>query len=393
MNISENKKNYRIVLAITDPFCLSFLRGQGKFLTDRDFEVFIMCPQSQELNEYVVEEGCYAVPIPFRREISVLSDIQCLYKVVTELKRIKPDIINAGTPKAGLLCMIAGSILGIKNKIFTLRGLRSTAMSRGIKKIVVQYMERMSHKLANKVISISPSMAKYAFENRILSEKKTVILGRASSNGVNIVRFNPSNKNTEKTKRYREQFGIQDEDVVIGYVGRIVKSKGFEELVLAFRTLSQKYKLKLLVVGPQEFHSDSVSESILKQAEADSNIILTGKLSDVEFVYPIMDIFCLVSHNFREGFGNVAIEASASGVPIIVTRGAGCQDAVLNGETGTLISPMNPEELIVAIENYIINPEIRKEHGKKGVEFMRQYFRNEVIWNAQYDLYSQMLAN
>src|SRR5690606_28163374 len=174
---------------------------------------------------------------------------------------------------------------------------------------------------------------KYSVENKILPKEKVVVLAKASSNGINVSRFSPEKADDSKVSEIKCEFNISEKDFVIGYVGRVVKSKGVEEMVHAFEILREKYtNVKLFFVGPVELTSDAVSADILERMDKDNDIIMAGKRSDVEYCYQVMNVFTLPSHNFREGFGNVAMEASASGIPIIVTRGAGCQDAVIDGK-------------------------------------------------------------
>ncbi len=382
----------RIVLSITDAFCLGFLRGQAKFLKENGFDVYVFCPEGEGLDAYGETEGCTIVKIPYKREISLMDDIKSLFITYRQFKKIKPHIINVGTPKAGLIGVIAGAFSGVKNRIFTLRGLRSTAEPEGMQKKIVEFMEKLTHYFATKIISITPSMANYGFQNGILNPNKTVVLAKASSNGINVVRFSPSNASAPQVGLLREELGIKSDDFVFGFVGRVVKSKGVEEIYLAFKNLKSKYSnTKLLIVGPVELTSDAVDAGILKEMENDNSVIMAGKRKDVEFCYQVMNVFTLPSHNFREGFGNVAMEASASGIPIIVTRGAGCQDAVIDDKTGLLIDPKNYLTLQEAFEFYYKQPEKCIDHGVAGAQYANEFFRNEVIWQAQVQLYRSLL--
>lgn len=383
----ENSKR-KLVLSITDAFCLGFLRGQAKYMKEHGFDVYLFCPDGPGLDEYGEKEGCTIVKMPYRREISLWWDLKCLWLTYKAFRKIKPDIINVGTPKAGLIGVLAGWLAGVKTRIFTLRGLRSTAEPEGMQKRVVEFTEKLTHRFATKVISITPSMAKYAVENNIVAKDKVVVLAKASSNGINVDRFSPDKANAPQVAEIKKEFNIKENDFVIGYVGRVVKSKGVEEIFHAFQSLRARYNnIKLLFVGPVEITSDAVDPRILEKMDKDSNIIMAGKRGDVEYCYQIMNVFTLPSHNFREGFGNVAMEASASGIPIIVTWGAGCQDAVLDGKTGKLIAPMNDQELEAGFEFYIQNPVIAHQHGQAGVEYANNFFRNEMIWEAQLELY------
>src|SRR5690606_34289493 len=99
--------------------------------------------------------------INYTREISLISDVSALFATYTALKKIKPDIINAGTPKAAFLLMIAAYFMGTPVRIFTLRGLRSSTL-KGIKKRIVVFTEKVTCNLATEVIVISPSLKKEA---------------------------------------------------------------------------------------------------------------------------------------------------------------------------------------------------------------------------------------
>ena len=385
------KNRPKIILSISSTFCLGFLRGQSKFLKDNGFDVYLFSPAGEGLVEYGQSEGCNIVEIPYKREISLFSDLKCLILTLKHFHKIKPDIINVGTPKSGLIGVLAARILGIENRIFTLRGLRSTAEPEGRTKKIVEFMEKFTHDCANYVISISPSMANYAIDNNILNEKKTVVLAKASSNGINVDKF-ALDKDKSIIDKLKEEFSINNNDFVIGFVGRVVKSKGVEEIYKAFTSLSVRYdNLKMLVIGPIEDTSDSISLNILESMKANKNVVFTGQRKDVDYLYHLMTIFSLPSHNFREGFGNVAMEASASGIPIVVSRGAGCQDAILDGQTGILVDPMSVSQLDAAFEYYIKNRNIVIEHGLNGRKFATKFFKNEIIWNAQLEFYKELM--
>lgn len=384
----------KIVISVTAPDSVILIKGQPKYLAQQGFDVYVFCPVNDKVNEFEHMEGCTIVNIPFHREISLAADLKCLWLMYIHLKRIKPDIINVGTPKAGLLGVIAGKLAGINNRIFTLRGIRSTAMPDSLQKKVVKAMELVTHFFATKVISITPSMSEYAIKNGWLKREKTVVLAKASSNGVNTTLFNRNKKQCQIVKDLRQEFKLLDSDFVIGFVGRIVKSKGIEEVYQSFQILSSKYPyLKLLVIGEIETAGDKVAPSILEAMKNDKNVILPGRKDGVAYCYQVMDVFTLPSHNFREGFGNVAIEASASGIPIVVSREAGCQDAVVDKVTGQLVDPKNVSQLLDAFELYIKEPSLIKKHGDAGFKYANDYFKNEYVWNAQVELYKSLLEN
>src|SRR5699024_10955603 len=130
---------------------------------------------------------------------------------------VKPDIINVGTPKAGLLGVIAGYLAGVKIRVFTLRGIRSTAMSKSVQKTIVSLMEKITNTFATTIISISPSMAEFAVKHGLLAKKKVVVLARASSNGIDLERFSALKGDDKQLPALRDEFGIGPGDFIIGY--------------------------------------------------------------------------------------------------------------------------------------------------------------------------------
>lgn len=392
--MSNNIRQKKIVLAVTAPQSTGLMRGQAAYLKKHGYKVYIFCPNAKVSREMTSNEGAELVPIPYSREIDLFNDIKCLFLTWKNLRKIKPDIVNVGTPKAGLLGVIAAKLLGIKVRIFTLRGIRSTAMPEGLKQKMVHAMEKITHKYATHIISISPSMAEYAASHGLLEMRKVKVLAKASSNGINVDRFAISNKESFVVNDLRKEFGINENDFVIGYVGRVVKSKGIEELYQSFLKIKEKLKLeniKLLVVGAIETQGDAVDPSVLNRMQSDKDVLMVGARADVEFCYQLMNVFALPSHNFREGFGNVAMEASSSGIPIVVSNKGGCQDAVIDGITGVLVNPFDSEQLTDAIITYIKNPEMAVEHGRSGNDYANRYFKNVHIWSEQLAFYENLL--
>lgn len=101
--------------------------------------------------------------------------------------------------------------------------------------------------------------------------------------------------------------------------------------------------------------------------------------------YYIMDV--LAFPTYREGFGNVSIEAQATGTPVITTNATGSVDTVEDGETGYIINIGDEVALEKAIENFINNPELVKEMGNKAVKRVKEKFDSKIIWDSLVKLY------
>jgi len=113
------------------------------------------------------------------------------------------------------------------------------------------------------------------------------------------------------------------------------------------------------------------------------------QIEQLPALYDLMDVLAFPS--YREGFGAVNIEAGAMNVPVVTTRIPGCVDAVIDGETGTLIPPRDVPALIDALRVYLQDPQLRRRHGAAGRQRALSEFGQTAIWEAIYNEYIELL--
>ncbi len=379
------RKRQKLVLACTHSLGAKFLEGQIKFMSENNFIVYVFSAPGLEIEKLCKEEGAILISTPFTRVISPLSDLKCLLFLIKNLKEIQPDVINTGTPKAGLLVCLAARLLGFKKTIFTLRGLRSETLY-GMKKGLIKGMETLTCKLANYVLPISPSLREHAIKEGILNNKKAFVLGKGSSNGVDVGKFSSSNDIFSREKE-REKLGIPKDSFVISYIGRFNNDKGVPELFNAFKLLSFRHpNIFLLLVGRYE-EEDSISDKLWEEIQNHPKVVVEGYRQDIRPIYETLDLLVLFSK--REGFGNILIEASSMGKPVIAHRIPGCVDAVKDCYSGFLVD--SQQELLERIEQYITSIELVAQHGMQGREWVLNNFASEVIWNEQLKFYQKLL--
>jgi glycosyltransferase involved in cell wall biosynthesis len=110
---------------------------------------------------------------------------------------------------------------------------------------------------------------------------------------------------------------------------------------------------------------------------------------DTPQLYAAMDLVVLPT--YREGFPNVPLEAAAMGLPVVATRVGGCIDAIVDGETGTLVPVRDAATLAAAIRLYLGDADLRRRHGEAGRARVLRDFRPEAIWEALHGEYMQLL--
>ena len=368
----------RLVVAVTDPMALLLLRGQLAAARTAGFDVTVISGPGKQAARIAAAENVRHIAVAMERGISPWRDVRSLWRLYGVLRALEPDIVNASTPKAGLLVTLAARLAGVPGRIHTLRGLRFETTT-GATRILLMAMTWLTCGLARRVICISPSLRQKAIASGVVSADKAVVLGAGSSNGIDVARFTATAAMREQAGQLRRSVGIPPTVPVLGFVGRIARDKGIVELVEAWRSLRKNFAdLHWLVLGPAD-PTDPVTPAIHAELHRDPRIHWLGRHDDVVPAYLAMDLLALPT--YREGFGNVLIEAAALEIATVATRVTGCVDAVADGVTGTLVAPRDARALERAIEAYLRDPERRVEHGRAGRARVRELFDHNLLWD------------
>lgn len=377
-----------IVHITTIPMSLTFLRGQVGYMKERGFDVHVLSSPGEDLDDFGGREGVPAHAVAMTRRISPLLDLVALARIRRVLSEVRPDIVHAHTPKAGLLGMIAAVSTRVPTRIYQVRGLPMLT-ARGFKRRLLRATEKIACRCAQRVLCNSHSIRKVVVEEAICPPEKVKVLKNGSGNGVDAVdRFNPAALDADAGADARREWGIPPEATVIGFVGRLVREKGIVELAEAWRLLRDEFPgLHLLLVGPFETR-DQVPGRAVEFLQRDDQVHLTGMDWDTPRLYAAMDLVVLPT--YREGFPNVPLEAAAMGLPVVATRVPGCVDAVEEGLTGTLVEPRESGALAAAIETYLRDPALRKRHGESGRRRVLGEFRPEGIWEELFREYRHL---
>lgn len=360
------------------------LRGHLAWMREHGFEVAVAAAPGADLEVAAERERVEALPVPIQREIAPAADLRALVSLTRTMRRWKPDLVNASTPKAGLLGMMAARLAGVPVRLYTVRGLRLETASDRTRRIL-EATERIAASSAHRVVAVSASLAEQV-EALGLARDVRVLAG-GSSNGVEAARFAVD---PEKAASLRADLRIPIEAPVVGFVGRFTRDKGLPELVEAFGVVRQAHpEARLLLVGDYEA-GDPVPEATRAAIERDPAVIRPGFVTETAPYYGLMDVLAFPSH--REGFPNVPLEAAAAGVPVVGFRATGTSDAVADGETGRLVPLGDAPALAEALLGYLGDPALAAAHGAAGQQRAREDFAPERVWQALADEYHAMLA-
>lgn len=373
--------------AVSSPLSLVLLRGQLRYLRTAGFYPAALSAPGPLVQEAGAEESVPIFTVPMEREISPMRDIMSVVRVWNLLRRLRPTLCNAGTPKAGLLVMFAAWIARVPCRIYSMRGLRVETV-RGLRRTVLLTAERIACACAHRVICVSPSLRERAVSLRLVKARKAVVLGSGSSNGVAVARFSPNSQTLARAAEIRSALKIGSRPV-IGYVGRFTRDKGVGELTRAFDLIRQRFdNAVLLLIGSYE-KGDALEREVRARIDAGMGIEVLPFQPDIAPYYLAMDVFVLPT--YREGFPNTVLEAQAAERPVVTTKATGAIDSVVDGKTGIIVPIGDARALADAISDLLANPAIARRMGQAGRERVEREFQQETLWNEMIDLYRNLL--
>ena len=366
-------KPKKFFLMTTVPMSLNFFKGQINELS-KEFDVTLISSPDNVLKKIAQRENVKYRTIAMKRDISLKDDISGLLKFLYLFAKERPQIIHCNTPKASLLGLTSGYLTRVPTRIYYIHGLRYEGAVGKKRQLLVNF-EKLNCFCATDIIAVSNGIKQKVEEK--LTRKPVTVIHHGSANGLDINEFSNHNYNA---KIIREEYGISENDFVFGFVGRLVKDKGIEELVGAFNQLEQK-NIKLILVGKYEPDLDPLSQETLQIIKSNPNIIEVGFQKDVKKFLSIMDLFVSPSH--REGFGVAVLEANLMKVPVLVSNITGHSEIVTQGINGFFVKPKNMQDLQEKMNHMLVAKEqlIEMKNACRE-EVMKKYDHNDVLKQA-----------
>lgn len=260
--------------------------------------------------------------------------------------------------------LLAADLGGVPNRVLTLR------MESEQRKFDPYH--RWVYGRLTRVLTITERLRRLVIENRPIAAGKVHCL----YNGTDFARLRAS---AEDRTVIRERWGIPGDSFVVGMVGRIDPLKGQRSLITAISGLTKTIPLlRLMIVGEEsvgETGERRVLEHLIAEQGLQETVIFTGHQHPPGITVPAFDVAVMPSR--KETFGNVAVEASGLGVPVIATDAGGAPEIITHGRNGLLVPPDDSNALMESLRKLYFNPEMRFDMGKEGAIMAEQRFSIE----------------
>lgn len=363
----------RVLIGVTVPVtALAFLRDQLTELAHEGWDVHLATAPDPGFEQLMDLPGVTVHALPMLRDPSPAADLCSLAHWRRVIRDVRPDVVVASTPKAGLLGMLAARQQRVPVRLYHVRGLRAEGLSGTLRRVSLG-SEQLAVRSATDVLCDSKSLLASMREMGLLRPDRGVVLGEGSCCGVDTARFRPPTPS--ERAQARDQLGVEPDDLVVGFVGRLARDKGVMELLATVQDLRRtNARVRLALVGPPE--DASLTEAIAT-AVREGWAIAPGAVADPRPSYWAFDVFCLPSH--REGFPISPLEAQACGLPVVTTTATGCRDSIVDGTTGLLVPPADVPALCRALVALTKDPEQRERLGRAGSKWTRTSFEKSAV--------------
>lgn len=351
-------------------------------MREMGYEMIAVSSPGERLDAIRDIDGFRTIAVPMARHISLWHDFKSLWNMIKVFRKEKPYMIHSMTPKAGLICMMAGKLTGVPVRVHMFTGL-VWPTSTGLKKKILKATDWLTCACATYILPEGQGVLN-DLKNGGITKKPLKVLGYGNVMGVDMNRFNP--------ERFADVQKPDDGIFRFVFVGRIVGDKGINELVEAFTHLHEKYRnTKLTLVGEYETELDPVDDVTKARIDANPAINACGPKYGDDLLKEYMISDCYVMPSYREGFPNTPMEAGAMGLPNIVTDINGSREIVVNGENGIIVPPRTVQPLYDAMERMITDDGMREKMRKNARTMIETRFEKGFVQDCLLEFYKEIL--
>lgn len=342
------------------------------------FDFVVLMPADNDI--IVSEFKAHGIKVAILNEFGRFS-LQGFFKLLKFIKEEKFDILHFHGTRAAILGRIVAILAGYRGRIvYTIHGFHLPRYP-FLKRIPLLLAERFLNRFTDAIICVSYSDKEMIIQKKLVEKEKIEVIW----NGIDIEQFQQIKINSFDKKK---ELDLPVNAFVITMIGRLHPSKDYMTLLSSFRlVMSILPNAYLLIVGEGPLRPKL--EQYARSLEIYKRVRFTGFRRDIPALLAITDIFVLST--FWEGLPLALLEAMASAKPVIASDVGGNREIVINGETGLLVPPRDPEILAQAIIELAKNPQKAKEMGKKGFLRVKEHFSLEAMVRKTTKLYERLI--
>lgn len=362
-----------------------------------DFETLLvsgMHDKTEESSAFIVEQlGLRPLYLPeMYRELNPFRDYKSYFKLRKIIDDFKPDIVHTHAAKAGAVGRLAAKHSGVPIIVHTFHGHVFHSYFNPAKTRMFLSIERYLARNSTKIIALSPKQQhELVDEFKIAPAEKFQVVNL----GFDLHRFTEYQE--EKRKAFRERYRLNDDEIAIGIIGRLVPIKNHSLFLKALKIVTNRTekKVRAFIIGDGELRNQVEEEATAlgidcSNGERPATITFTSWIKDVSVCNAGLDIIALTSNN--EGTPVSLIEAQAAARPIVSTNVGGIEDIVMPGKTALLCPKQNEQVFAEQLLLLVNDDEYRKSMSAHGKAFALNRFTFDRLCRDMTKLYNSLLA-
>ena len=364
-----------------------------------EFETLLVVGEKEEHEksaDYLASQlGINYITVPeMGRSISPWKDLQAYNKLKKIIRDFAPDVVHTHAAKPGALGRLAASACGVPAIVHTYHGHVFHSYFSKVKSGFYINLERFLASKSSAIVAISEAQKKELVQDfRIAPESKFRVIPL----GLDLDKFQQDMP--QKRARFRAEFGLEEDVIAIGIIGRLVPVKNHPLFLKALHHVLQRSnrKVKAFIIGDGETRTELEAEATrlgISFSTQQSNthphpLVFTSWRSDVDTITAGLDIITLTS--FNEGTPVSLIEAQAAGKPIVSTKVGGIGDIVLEGQTALLAGVQEEETFCQHLLRLVEDDGLRQQLGSNSSPYVLQRFGYQRLMRDMADLYYELL--
>ncbi len=342
-------------------------------------------PGEGSMLDYAQENGVKPLAIPeMVGEASLRPrDIKALWHLYRILRAKRPQIVHTHTTKAGFLGRLAARLAGVPVIVHTYHGHVLHGYYSPPKNWLLLRMEQRLARMTDRLVAVSPLVKEDLLAYRVAPPEKISVIPLGFD-------LKPFFQCRSLRGEFVKELGLTPEIRLVGILGRIFPIKNHRLfLESAAQVAKQEPNVQFVIVGDGILRSEM--EKYARDLGIHQRVVFTGWRRDLPRIYADLDVLVVSSNN--EGTPVSAIEAMASGCPVVATRVGGLPDVVQNGETGYLVPAKQPQALAAAILELVRHSETAEQMGRSAQLSVRERFSIHRLVSDTESLYWELLAN
>ena len=367
-----------LLFANTDWFLFNFKLSLARALRERGDEVILMSPPG-DYGPRLRELGFRWVPLPVSRSgVNPFAEIAVIRRITALYREWQPDLVHHFTIKCVIYGSFAARRAGVRAIVNSVTGLGFALLADSLKarliRPVVLALYRLSLRGTEVIFQNGDNRDTLAAHGVLAASHVQVIAG----DGIDTDHFQPATRPALQ---------------VVLMMARLLHSKGIADFVAAAGLVRARLpQVRFLLAGAQDpGNPESVSDAELAAWRASAEVEFLGQRSDVLELNQSASVVVLASTQ-GEGIPRALLEGAACGVPMVATDVPGCRDVVIEGESGYLVPPGNPQLLAQALLTLLADEASRQRIGAAARRHVESRFSDAVVIAETSAVYARALS-